>query len=397
MSEFQSDNATKKLVRGKIASTTSVFEIGYGTIIQTVDELIYPPEGEEFLAPGFIDVQVNGFAGVDYNDPAASHQAICQSIRRMFVTGVTRLFPTVITGSRECMIGALRNLASAKEEFGRRDMPEAQAIEGFHMEGPHISPEDGPRGAHPVEHVRPPDIDEFKEWQEVANGLVRIVTVSPEWEETPSYITELVRSGVVASIGHTKATSEQIAAAVDAGATMSTHLGNGAHSTLPKTRNYIWDQLAADRLIPSFILDGIHIPGPFFAAAVHAKGIERSVLVTDAVMPAMCDPGPYRLGQVDVELRPNGSVVLRGGARLAGSALRMDHAIGNAVSLGNISLRDALAMATINPARAARVAGRQRGLSPGEKADFVRFRWDEREKSLSVIETVVAGSTVYQA
>src|SRR2546421_3191924 len=221
MSEFQSDNATKKLVRGKIASTTSVFEIGYGTIIQTVDELIYPPEGEEFLAPGFIDVQVNGFAGVDYNDPAASHQAICQSIRRMFVTGVTRLFPTVITGSRECMIGALRNLASAKEEFSRRDMPEAQAIEGFHMEGPHISPEDGPRGAHPVEHVRPPDIDEFKEWQEVANGLVRIVTVSPEWEETPSYITELVRSGVVASIGHTKATSEQIAAAVDAGATMS--------------------------------------------------------------------------------------------------------------------------------------------------------------------------------
>jgi N-acetylglucosamine-6-phosphate deacetylase len=178
---------------------------------------------------------------------------------------------------------------------------------------------------------------------------------------------------------------------------MSTHLGNGAHSTLPKTRNYIWDQLAADRLIPSFILDGIHIPGPFFAAAVHAKGIERSLLVTDAVMPAMCDPGPYRLGQVDVELRPNGSVVLRGGARLAGSALRMDHAIGNAVRLGNISLRDALAMATINPARAARVAGRQRGLSPGEKADFVRFRWDEREKSLSVIETVVAGSTVYQA
>jgi N-acetylglucosamine-6-phosphate deacetylase len=397
MSEFQSDNATKKLVRGKIASTTSVFEIGYGTIIQAVDELIYPPEGEEFLAPGFIDVQVNGFAGVDYNDPAASHPAICQSIRRMFVTGVTRLFPTVITGSRERMIGALRNLASAKEEFSRSGMPESQAIEGFHVEGPHISPEDGPRGAHPVEHVRPPDIDEFKEWQEVANGLVRIVTVSPEWEETPSYITELVRSGVVASIGHTKATSEQIAAAVDAGATMSTHLGNGAHSTLPKTRNYIWDQLAADGLIPSFILDGIHIPGPFFAAAVHAKGIERSVLVTDAVMPAMCDPGPYRLGQVDVELRPNGSVVLRGGSRLAGSALRMDHAIGNAVSLGNISLRDALAMATINPARAARVAGRQRGLSPGEKADFVRFRWDEREKSLSVIETVVAGSTVYQA
>jgi N-acetylglucosamine-6-phosphate deacetylase len=103
------------------------------------------------------------------------------------------------------------------------------------------------------------------------------------------------------------------------------------------------------------------------------------------------------LGQVEVELRPDGRVVLRGGTRLAGSGLRMDHAIANAIRFGNVSLREALAMATVNSARVARIAGRQKGLSPGEKADFVRFRWDDRARSLTVIETIVAGSTAYQA
>lgn len=270
-------------------------------------------------------------------------------------------------------------------------------MEAFHVEGPHISPETGPRGAHPVEHIRPPDTEEFKRWQEAADGDIRLVTVSPEWDQTPAYIKELVRSGVVASIGHTKANAEQIRAAVDAGASMSTHLGNAAHSSLPKTQNYLWDQLAEDRLTASFILDGIHIPGPFFRAAVRAKGVERAVLVTDAVMPAMCAPGPYKLGQIDVELHPNGSVTLRGSDRLAGSALRMDHAIGNSMRLGALSLREALAMATANPARVARIAGRQRGLAPGEKADLVRFEWNEAAHSLTVTETVVAGSTVYKS
>jgi len=206
-----------------------------------------------------------------------------------------------------------------------------------------------------------------------------------------------VRCGVVASVGHTKATGDQIRAAVDAGASMSTHLGNAAFPTLPKTQNCIWDQLAEDRLTASFIVDGIHIPPAFFRAAVRAKGIERAVLVTDAVMPAMCAPGPYRLGQVDVELHENGSVTLAGTERLAGSALRMDHAIGNSVRLGGVSLREALAMATVNPARVARIAGRQRGLAPGEKADLVRFRWNEKAHSLEVVETVVAGASVYRA
>jgi N-acetylglucosamine-6-phosphate deacetylase len=112
-------------------------------------------------------------------------------------------------------------------------------------------------------------------------------------------------------------------------------------------------------------------------------------------MPAMCEPGPYRLGEVDVELHSDGSVVLRGGTRLAGSALRMDRALENAITLSGISLREALVLATTNPARAGRIAGRQRGLVPGEKADFVRFAWDATVHRLTVLETIVAGRTIY--
>jgi N-acetylglucosamine-6-phosphate deacetylase len=384
-------------VAGKVAGANAVYELGFGSVIQSADELISPQGDSDWISPGLIDLQVNGFAGVDYNDPKSTSANIAQSLRTMFATGVTRCLPTIITGSRERIEGALKNMTRVKHELEAEGKPEGTAIEGFHVEGPHISPEDGPRGAHPREFVRPPDIDEFHRWQEAAEGLVRLVTVSPEWPGAADYIASITRTGVVASVGHTKATGDQIRAAVDAGATMSTHLGNGAHAVLPKTANYIWEQLAEPRLMPSFVVDGIHIPPSFLHAALRAKGVEHSVLVTDAVMPALCKPGYYRLGSVDVELKEDNRVVIRGGDRLAGSALRMDHAIGNTVKLGRISLRDSLTMATVNAARVCRIAGRQRGLQPGEKADFVRYRWSEATSSFIVLETIVNGISVYRS
>ncbi|MBV8867170.1 MAG: amidohydrolase family protein [Acidobacteriaceae bacterium] len=382
---------------GKTTRSGVAVEVRYAETIRGVDDLVSGPSADVLVAPGFVDLQVNGFAGVDYNDPAAHPEDIARSIRTMFSTGVTRFFATVITGSEERITNSVRNLARAKEEFQRNGLPEGQALEAFHIEGPHISPETGPRGAHPLEHIRPPDIEEFRRWQDAADGNIRLVTVSPEWDGTPHYIDALVRSGVVVSVGHTKATHDQIRAAADAGATMSTHLGNAAHPNLPKTQNYIWDQLAEDRLAACFIVDGIHIPATFFKAALHAKGIEKTILVTDAVMPAMCPPGPYKLGQVDVELRADGSVVMQGSDRLAGSALRMDRAVEKSVLFSGSSLPAILAMATTNPARVGRIAGRQRGLVPGEKADLILFRWDSANRVLSVEETIVAGSSVYHA
>jgi N-acetylglucosamine-6-phosphate deacetylase len=302
------------------------------------------------------------------------------------------LFPAVITGAPEDMAAALGNLASAKDS-----LPEGPAMEAFHLEGPYISGADGPRGAHPERWVRPPDLDEFHRFQDAARGNIRLVTLAPEWPEAPRFIENIVRESVVASIGHTRATSAQIADAVSAGATLSTHLGNGADPVLPKTANYIWDQLADDRLAASFIVDGFHLPAPFLKAALRAKGLERALLVTDAVMPAGCAPGRYRLGEVEVEHRADGSVRLAGGDRLAGSALTMDRAIANVMRTAGLSLPEAVTMATRNAARVGRVPYRQRGLTPGDRADLVLFRMDEVSGRIHVLETYVSGQRVFKA
>jgi N-acetylglucosamine-6-phosphate deacetylase len=373
---------------GVETSTSDFIGIEGAPLITHVDSLLEPARDGIFITPGFIDLQVNGFAGVDYNSPTAPLEDIASSIRTMFSTGVTRFFPTVITGSPEDMLGALRNLA-----FARETLVEGPAMEAFHVEGPHISPRDGPRGAHPARWVRPPDFEEFKRWQDAAQGNVRLVTLSPEWPEAPKYIDQLTQEGVVTSVGHTRATREQIGDAVRAGATLSTHLGNGADAVLPRHPNYIWEQLAEDKLAASFIVDGIHLPHSFLKVALRAKGVERSVLITDAVMPAMCTPGPYRLGEVEVELKEDQRVVLRGGTRLAGSSLRMDAAISNVMRTAKLSLTEAIAMATVNPARVGRIAGRQRGLRPGDRSDVVRFRVEDGR--IQVIETFLAGERVF--
>ncbi|MCP5118904.1 MAG: amidohydrolase family protein [bacterium] len=199
-------------ITGIDVSTGAAVRLSMERTITAVEELITPPAGAPYLAPGFIDLQVNGFAGCDYCSPGASHESIARSLEAQFATGVTRLFPTIITGPAEDIVGALRNLADAREK-----LPYGGAMVGFHVEGPHISPDDGPRGAHPVECVRPPDIEEYKRWQDASRGNVRLVTLSPEWPQAPRYIEALVADGVVVSIGHTKATGAQIADAVSAG------------------------------------------------------------------------------------------------------------------------------------------------------------------------------------
>jgi N-acetylglucosamine-6-phosphate deacetylase len=319
-----------------------------------------------WIAPGFIDIQVNGFAGVDFNNPSASQPEIDHAIRTIAATGVTRCLPTVITGSPDDMLACLRNLRMAQKTL--------PPIAGFHVEGPHIGIEDGPRGAHPARWVRPPDIAEFRRWQEATEGNIRLVTLSPHWPDAPAYIETIARAGVTASIGHTGATAEQIAAAVDAGATLSTHLGNGAHAVMRRHPNYIWDQLAEDRLSASFIVDGIHLGQAYLRAALRAKTVARTILVTDASAPAGATPGRYRLGEQDADLTPDGRVVLAGTDKLAGSALRMNEGVANLVRLGGLTLAEAIRTATVNPARIIHLEGRMKGLQPGDRADLVFFR-----------------------
>jgi N-acetylglucosamine-6-phosphate deacetylase len=373
---------------GQDAFTGTAVEVAGNGVIQSVTPSAEPTS--LYLAPGLIDIQVNGFAGVDYNHPEASHEAIAHSLRVQFSTGVTRLYPTVITGGPVEMLACLRNLSRAKDA-----LPEGAAIEGFHVEGPYIASEDGPRGAHPRQWVRPPDLDEYHRWQEATEGRIRLITLSPEWPEAPRYIEAIVADGVVASVGHTKATAAQIDDAVRAGATLSTHLGNGAHKVLQRHPNYIWEQLADDRLMADFIVDGIHLPTSFLKVALRAKGIERSVLVTDAATPAGAPPGIYKLGDQEVEHTADQRVVLRGQDRLAGSALLMHRGVENLMKFAGLSLADALRMATTNAAIAGKVPGRTKGLAVGERSDLIQFRFDEEQKKIEIAATWVDGRQVY--
>ena len=373
---------------GRSAVSGEPIEIGFELVIQNVDPVLdHQGDADVFVAPGFIDLQVNGFAGVDFNSPTAAHEEIQRAIGATFSTGVTRFYPTVITGAPDAMIAALRNLAAARESLA-----DGQAMEAFHVEGPHISPEDGPRGAHPREWVRPPDFAEFQRLQDAARGHVRLITISPHWPGAPRYIEQITELGVVASIGHTRGTSQQIRDAIAAGATMSTHIGNGAGSAT-RTEDFITCQLAETRLAASFIVDYHHLPDEFLRRALAAKGAERSILVTDAAAPALCAPGPYMLGGVAVELRDDDRVTLRGGDRLAGSSLRMDRAIGNVMARAGVSLAHAVTMATTNAARVGRVPGRLRGLQPGSRADLIRFRMDGGR--VEILETWLSGKRVY--
>src|SRR5258708_14580128 len=194
------------------------------------------------------------------------------------------------------------------------------------------------------------------------------------------------------SIGEDGANRDRIRAAVDAGATLSTHVGNGAHGVLSRHPNYLWEQLAEDRLNADFIVDGIHIGEAFLKVALRAKGLEKSILVTDASSPAGAAPGRYMLGDQAVDLTADDRFVLAGQTRLAGSALKMHKGIENLMRMAGLSLPEALTMATRNPARVGRIAGRRRGLAPGEKADLVLF--NEQEGTLDIAATHAAGQQV---
>jgi N-acetylglucosamine-6-phosphate deacetylase len=347
--------------------------------ISAIDESIW-------IAPAFIDIQVNGFAGVDFNNPAASLDDISRALEMILSTGTTRCLPTVITGGPDEMLACLANLRRAQQQ-----LPRGKAIAGFHVEGPYIGAEDGPRGAHPLRWVRPPSLDEYRRWQHATDGNIRLVTLSPHWPDAPAWISAVAKDGVAVSIGHTGANAEQIAAATDAGATLSTHLGNGAHAVMRRHPNYLWDQLAEDRLSASFIVDGIHLGQAFLRTALRAKTVQRAVLVTDASAPAGNPPGRYRLGEQDADLTPDGKVVLSGTDRLAGSALKMNQGVANMVKLGGISLRDAVQTATTNPARIIHLEGRMQGLHPGERGDVILFRMNG---AVDVIAAYLEGERV---
>ena len=347
-----------------------------------------PIEEAPWLSPGFIDLQVNGYHGSDANSDNVDPDVILTLTNKMLALGVTTFLPTVITASEEKIIRALRAVAEARRAYPLV----AHAIPFVHVEGPFISPDDGPRGAHDREHVRPANLAEFERWQAACGDLVGMITVSPHDNDSLAFISALAEKGIVAAIGHSHASPAQIHAAADAGATLSTHLGNGLGSPLPRHPNLLWAQLAEDRLAATFIADGHHLPTDTLKSMLRAKGIGRSILVSDVVSLGGMPVGIY---QADVggavEVTADGRVIsATGGGFLAGAYRPLPVGIAHAASIDGVSLGGAIQMATENPGH---FVGLNGTLHIGAPADLVLFDWWPQQPVTSALEI----QTVYVA
>ncbi|HLW66028.1 MAG TPA: amidohydrolase family protein [Gemmataceae bacterium] len=327
----------------------------------------------QWIAPAFFDLQINGCDGISFNSDALTIEDIRHVVEVCRRHGIAGLCPTLITNSYEALAHGFATLAKACDS----DSALNRALPCFHLEGPYISSEEGPRGAHPRAHVRKPDWDEFQRWQGAAGGRVRLVTLAPELEGALPFIETLTASGVVVAVGHTAATNSQIRAAIKAGAKLSTHLGNGAHAMLPRHDNYVWEQLAADELWASIICDGHHLPPAVIRSILRVKTPARTILTCDASSLAGVAPGEYGQWDQKLEVLAEGKIVVSGTPYLAGSWAFTDLCVGIAVRDGGVTLAEAIDMASARPRELLRLPPQR--LQAGDRAELILFNWSNQE------------------
>ena len=320
------------------------------------------------VAPGLFDLQINGHGGTWFSDESLTPEKVIRTLEPHYKFGITRLMPTLVTASHEAFISGFSAIRQACEQESWVD----QMVAGCHQEGPYISREDGPRGAHPLQHVRAADWNEFCNYQAASGGRIRLVTLAPEADGAVAFTKKAVADGITIAIGHTGATSEQVAAVADAGARLSTHLGNGAHGQIRRHPNYIWDQLGDSRLMASIIPDGHHLPPSLIRSFIAAKGKSNIVITCDAAGLAGCPPGRYEAASGQVEILKDGRIVIAGQNQLlAGSSLETDVCVAHALSVADLSLREAFDMAGRNPCRL--LGCEEVELSAGSLANLVVF------------------------
>lgn len=286
------------------------------------------------------DLQVNGFAGVDFQSPSLDLAQLRKATAGLAATGCHRYFPTLVTDDLKALESKFRNL----EKLRNSDPVLSEAICGYHLEGPWLSPEAGYRGAHPPQHMKAPELNAFEALQEAAGARIRLLTVAPEWPGSGDFIRAVTGHGVVISLGHTAAEAEHIEEAIQAGATLCTHLGNGVPQELHRHDNVVQRLLARDELSACFIPDGIHLPPFLLKNMVRAKPPGKALLTTDCMAAAGAPPGRYRLGEVELEVGPDRVVRQPGQSNFAGSALAPDEAVENVISWLGMEREEARAM-----------------------------------------------------
>lgn len=330
------------------------------------------------FGPGFLDLQCNGYAGIDFNHPDTTAEQMATAIRATWRDGCAHVLPTLITASVE----RLRVLFSRLAEAVEMAPDVAASVPGFHLEGPFISPEDGARGAHPLAHIREVSRKLWREWQRAAGGRIALVTVAPEVRGALPFIRQLRSENVLPALGHTMADATTIARACEAGALMTTHLGNGCPQMMHRHSNPVFAQLAEDRLAASIIPDGVHFPPEAARLFLRVKGAGRIALVTDAMSAAGAPAGRYTIGDLAIEVGRDRVVRQPGSPNLAGSALTMSEAVANYVGMTGVSLAEAWVAASARPWGLLRKAGSAKRVP----ASTVFARW--RGGRLNALATV---------
>ncbi len=345
-----------------------------------------------FIAPGFIDTQVNGYAGVSFSlsGGGLTLDGVKKATRALWEAGVTTYLPTLTTNSQDTLLKNFTILAKAKED------PDLHgSIAGFHLEGPYISPEDGYRGAHPDEFVRKPDWNEFMELYEASGKNILQVTVAPEIEGAMEFISQCQETGILVGLGHHNASAGIIKEAVDRGAIIATHLGNGCANMINRHLNPLWPQLSDDRLMISIICDGFHLRPEEINVFYKVKGPEKTIIVSDVTGYAGLAPGEYITSTGDtVELTPEGMMIFPAQNVLYGSASPITKGVGHIMEVTGCNLRQAIRMSSTNPAALYGLKDRGK-IKPGLRADLILFSLNDNK--IEILKTIVEGEVVYES
>lgn len=348
----------------------------------------HPSAPDLLLIPGLVDIQLNGYGGLDVNDPSTDE--LPALVRILWTEGVTTVLPTIISADDATTTTLVRQAAAARAN----DRLVRHGVPGLHLEGPYISSVEGARGAHDPAVVRDPDAAEFDRWQAAADGAIAIMTLAPERAGAIEFTRHLAANGVLPSIGHSLATAEDVHAFAAAGGRMSTHLGNGLPAQIDRHQNPIWAQLTADALTAGLIADGHHLPADTFAALVRAKGAGRCLLTSDAAALAGCAPGDYRTAVGGaVTVAPDGSLRLQGTPYLAGSGASLLDCL--RWSANHLGLETAVTMATTTPADLLGLHDRGR-LEPGTRADLLQLTRTPTGAIGDLLTVIVNGVIVSQ-
>jgi N-acetylglucosamine-6-phosphate deacetylase len=367
-----------------IDNATLLIDDGVVTAVGRRDDIAIAPQtrivdfGDAILAPGLIDIHIHGGAGHDVME--GSDGSLTAIERQMAAHGVTSYCPTTVTAPVDKTLASLDALGRAVSSSSKIDGTRARPL-GIHLEGPFLS--HAKRGVHPPSLLEPASLDLFNRLWQAAQGKVSVLTIAPELAGALDLIAEATRRGVVASLGHSDAELAQANAGIRAGARHATHTFNAMRALDHRKPGLLGAVLTNDALTADIIVDGIHVAPEVVDLFVRAKGLDRAVLITDAISATGMPDGKYMLGDLEVEVH-DGRCNYQG--RLAGSVLTLDRAVRNAAKFANLKLQHAIQMASLNPARVLGIEKRKGTLTVCADADIAVF-----SPAGEVIRTIIGG------